>query len=302
MNGIINVFKPPGMTSHDVVSYVRKNLNMKKVGHTGTLDPGAVGVLPICVGKATRIADLLTSHDKEYRAEIQLGITTDTQDSFGQVLEQREVNVSVHQVQEAVHSFIGEIEQIPPMYSAIKIHGQKLYELARKGVEVKRELRRVILHDIKVIDIDLNSNTIMVDVRCSKGTYIRTLCYDIGEKLGCGAHMSFLLRTRSGRFKLEDTVTVEEIARCAEGKSIDKILLPVESIFAHFPSITVNSTEEKKVINGNTVVLKVEKRLQNIGDQQIYRVYNQQGLFLCLSKLEKRVDEAYNLILVKGFY
>ncbi|MBZ4645912.1 MAG: tRNA pseudouridine55 synthase [Petroclostridium sp.] len=302
MDGVINILKPSGMTSHDVVSFIRKCTHIKKVGHTGTLDPGAAGVLPICIGKATKVADMLSGQDKQYRAELKLGITTDTQDSFGQIISEQKVIISREIIEESVYSFKGTIEQVPPMYSAIKVKGQKLYELARKGVEVKREPRQIKIYDIKVLNIDFDNNTVLLDVQCSKGTYIRTLCFDIGEKIGCGAHMSFLLRTRSGNFTLDQAITIEELERCAKENKLNNLLTPVDKLFCDFPFITVNSNVEKKIVNGNQVSVDLIENKSGLRKGTICRIYNGRGVFLCLSQVVQKLDNGLYLKLLKSFF
>ena len=201
MDGVIAVNKPWGKTSHDMVYFMRRTAGIKKVGHTGTLDPAATGVLPICIGKATKAAELLTASDKSYRAEIALGMTTDTLDAEGEILtEQPFEHVTKEMLENSIKKFIGEIEQIPPMFSAIKRDGKKLYELAREGITVEREKRRVRIDKIELLEFDREKGTAKIDVDCSKGTYIRTLCEDIGMDIGCGAYMNSLERTRSGSF------------------------------------------------------------------------------------------------------
>lgn len=214
MDGILNLLKPPGMTSHDVVSAVRRALGVKKVGHTGTLDPGVAGVLPICVGRATRLAEFIAGEDKAYRAEITLGVITSTQDSFGEVLEEKDAShIMQGDVAYMLTRFHGEIMQVPPMVSAVKVGGKRLYELARAGVEVERQARPVTIHKLQLLDFRPGAHPVFyVDVVCSKGTYIRTLAHDIGAQLGVGAHMSYLVRTRSGPFTLEQAATLEELA------------------------------------------------------------------------------------------
>ena len=210
MDGIINVNKPTGMTSHDVVYRLRRILGVKKIGHTGTLDPDASGVLPMCVGKATKLADYLTATDKQYRAELSLGAFTDTQDASGEVLERFDVNVTEKQLRDVLCEFVGEIEQIPPMYSALKVDGKKLYELARRGQEVARRPRSITIHALELLEGEGADWTIRV--RCSKGTYVRTLCHDLGRALGCGGCMSSLRRTRAGSFTLAQAVTMQRFA------------------------------------------------------------------------------------------
>lgn len=213
MDGILNLLKPPGMTSHDVVSVVRRALGIKKVGHTGTLDPGVAGVLPICVGKATRLAEYITGEDKAYRAEITFGVTTDTQDSFGHVTGEKDAShLTRGDIAYNLTRFHGEIMQIPPMVSAVKVDGKRLYELAREGVEVERKARPVTIHRLQLLDFRPGPRPVaFIDVVCSKGTYIRTLAADLGEALQVGAHMSHLVRTRSGSFLLEEAATLEEL-------------------------------------------------------------------------------------------
>lgn len=214
MDGVLNLLKPPGMTSHDVVGAVRRALGIKKVGHTGTLDPGVAGVLPICVGRATRLAEFIAGSDKAYRAEITFGVTTDTQDSFGEVLSEADASqIGRGDVAYALTKFQGEIMQVPPMVSAVKVGGKRLYELAREGVEVERAARPVTIHKLQLLDFRPGLHpTAFVDVVCSKGTYIRTLAADLGAALGVGAHMSYLVRTRSGGFHLNDAATLEDLA------------------------------------------------------------------------------------------
>lgn len=203
IHGIINVYKEKGFTSHDVVAKLRGIVGQKKIGHTGTLDPDATGVLPVCLGKATKLCDLLTDKNKTYEAVLLLGKTTDTQDITGEVLEEKSTEaLTEEKVREAIEGFIGDYEQIPPMYSALKVNGKKLYELAREGKVIERKARLVKILDIQILEIDLPK--VRMEVSCSKGTYIRTLCHDIGEKLGCGGCMESLIRTRVSTFRIEE--------------------------------------------------------------------------------------------------
>ncbi|UWG98535.1 tRNA pseudouridine(55) synthase TruB [Dehalobacter sp. DCM] len=215
MDGIINVLKPIGMTSTDVVRWLTRKTKEKKAGHIGTLDPGAAGILPICLGKATRLAEYHTAQNKSYRAEITLGISTDTQDAFGQEVSRVIPQVTKEAFTATLEKFLGAIEQEPPMYSAVRKDGKHLYEYARQGIEFTREKRQVTIHSLKLIEWyeDIFPRALF-DIDCSKGTYIRTLCLDIGNELGCGAHMSFLLRLDAGKFTLDNSYTLEEIARC----------------------------------------------------------------------------------------
>ncbi len=290
MNGIVNVNKPLGITSHDVVYRLRRILNIKKIGHTGTLDPDASGVLPMCVGKGTKLAELLTGADKQYLAELTLGAVTDTQDASGEVLERFEVCVTENDVSKAVQSFIGEIEQIPPMYSAIKIDGKKLYELAREGKTVERKARKVTILNIEVKSIDLEKNTVSILVDCTKGTYIRTLCEDIGRALGCGGYMSKLTRTKSGRFDIEDAYDLDAIAQMAEMDDYS-FMIPIENAMPEYERVTLAEKNAKKVRNGTKI------SVQGLTIGQTYRVFDEQGEFLVIAKQ----GEEY-LEILKTFY
>ncbi len=248
-NGIINIYKEKGFTSHDVVAKLRGILKQKKIGHTGTLDPDATGVLPVCLGSGTRLCDMLTDKTKEYEAVMLLGITTDTEDSSGEVLTRQEVNATEAEVINSIKSFIGEYNQVPPMYSAIKVDGRKLYELAREGRIIERKPRPVIINSIQIISMDLPRITIKVE--CGKGTYIRSLCRDIGEQLGCGACMEKLIRTRSGNFRIEAAHTLGEIEKFVCDNTIDDVIFPVDSVFMEYPSVNVTGRNAVLVSNGN---------------------------------------------------
>lgn len=248
MNGILNFLKPPGMTSHDAVAVVRRVLWTKKVGHTGTLDPQAAGVLPICVGQATRIVEMLQEDRKTYRAELMLGISTDTQDRWGEVLSERTVSVTAEQLLGVFELFTGDILQVPPMYSALKVDGQKLCDLARKGITVERESRPQTIHSIRLIRFD--GRKALIDVSCSKGTYIRTLCHDIGEHLGCGGTMSFLLRTATGAFDIKDSITLEELKACESPEAAEKWLISIDAAFEGTPRLDLKEEWVKMIRNG----------------------------------------------------
>ncbi len=268
LNGVVNIWKPKGLTSHDVVSRVRRIAGMKRVGHTGTLDPMAEGVLPVCLGKATKAAYYITSSKKQYLAEMTLGIKTDTEDITGNILEQKEVCVSTEELKNATKEFLGEINQIPPMYSAVHFEGKRLYEIARKGITVERKPRKITVYNIEVQSFENNTAKLLID--CSKGTYIRTLCADIGDFLGSGATMSALVRTKSGIFAKENAVTLEEF----EENPAEKII-PIDEFFCEFEKIYLTEKEEFKVRNG----VPLKKALK----QGTYRVYAENGEFLCLS-------------------
>ena len=236
IHGIINVYKEKGFTSHDVVAKLRGIVGQKKIGHTGTLDPDATGVLPVCLGKATKLCDLLTDKNKTYEAVLLLGKTTDTQDITGEVLEEKSTEaLTEEKVREAIEGFIGDYEQIPPMYSALKVNGKKLYELAREGKVIERKARPVKILDIQILEIDLPK--VRMEVSCSKGTYIRTLCHDIGEKLGCGGCMESLIRTRVSTFRIEDAKTLDEIETLKQEGKLAELLVPIDAMFPSYPKI-----------------------------------------------------------------
>lgn len=249
LNGIIIIHKEAGFTSHDVVAKMRGICRQKKIGHTGTLDPQATGVLPVCLGSGTKLCDMLTDKDKEYVAELLLGIETDTQDTTGQVLRESPVEVSEEEVRQAIMSFRGVYHQIPPMYSALKVDGKKLYELARAGKEVERKAREVYLHEIEILELELP--VVKLRVTCSKGTYIRTLCADIGSKLGCGGTMKSLQRTRVGSFGLEKAVTLDQLETLRDEGRLEELLFPVDSAFAGCPRLHVRREFSRLVDNGN---------------------------------------------------
>lgn len=274
INGIMNIYKEAGYTSHDVVAKLRGIVRQKKIGHTGTLDPDAVGVLPVCFGSATKLCDMMTDKSKEYEALMRLGVTTDTQDMSGKILTEHEVNVSVSELESVIMGFVGGYEQIPPMYSALKVNGKKLYELAREGREVERQPRHVDISYIQILEIDLPE--VRFAVGCSKGTYIRTLCADIGEKLGCGAAMAALKRTRVGSFRIEDSIRlskVEELMRL--GTYGDYVTAP-DSIFLEYEGAAVKPEAEKALLNGNKLDLRqldFDSRTFFV-DGELLRVYN----------------------------
>lgn len=286
-NGVINVYKEPGFTSFDVVAKLRGILKQKKIGHTGTLDPDAEGVLVVCLGKATKLCSVLTDKDKSYEATLLLGKKTDTEDSSGKILEQCEVTVTEEEVRSAVQSFIGEYNQIPPMYSAIKVNGKKLYELAREGIEIERKPRRVTIHRIDILSINLPYVTFRVV--CGKGTYIRSLCRDIGEKLGCGGIMDKLVRNsvfaaETGKtFTAEEALTLKEIEDKVEKNQIDDYILPVDSMFPQLPKMQVTEDGNKKLCNGN--LLKARDFIEyctEVADGEQCLVYDKDGSFTAI--------------------
>mgnify|MGYP000861086626 FL=1 len=267
------------MTSFDVVAYLKGILKTKKIGHTGTLDPGAVGVLPVCVGAATKAIEFITDKDKSYRAELTLGISTDTKDSSGEVVSSCEVAVSEAEIIAAMKSFIGRYRQLPPMYSAVKVGGRRLYELARSGITVERQPREVEVYSIDIIDI--SRPRVIFDVACSKGTYIRTLCADIGERLGCGGHMSFLIRTGAGVFNLDEAVTLEEVEDLALRGRLGDVLINVDEAFKDFDKVLLDNLREKRLLNGAFIELEGG----NFKPGQIVRVYSNRNGFVALGEV-----------------
>lgn len=249
-NGIINVYKEKGYTSFDVVARMRGICGQKKIGHTGTLDPDAEGVLPVCLGKATKVCDMLTDSDKVYRAVMQLGIETDTQDLTGTVLSACEVPVLTEtEIRDVIRTFQGEIMQVPPMYSALKVNGKKLCDLARAGVTVERKARPVTIYEIRIERVELPE--IELTVSCSKGTYIRTLCHDIGQKFGCGAAMKSLLRLQASGFVLDEAHTLDEIQSYKAAGSLAEVITPVEQVFFVYPVLTAKPVFDVMLKNGN---------------------------------------------------
>lgn len=249
MDGILIIRKEKGFTSHDVVAKLRGILRQKKIGHTGTLDPEAEGVLPVCLGRATRVVELLTDQDKTYETVLRLGVVTDTQDMTGKILKTHPVQVTQQQVAETVAGFLGTQMQVPPMYSALKVQGKKLYELAREGITVERSPRQVQFHQIRILQMDLP--LVKLSVTCSKGTYIRTLCHDIGQRLGCGGSMEALVRTRVGSFSLEDAYTLEQVQKAAEEEQVQKLLIGIEEIFREYPRVLCKPQGDRLLHNGN---------------------------------------------------
>ena len=263
INGIVNIYKEKGYTSHDVVAVLRKVVGQKKIGHTGTLDPDATGVLPVCLGRATKVCELLTDHDKTYEALLLLGKTTDTQDISGEVLEERDPgDLTEEEVRSCIESFIGEYDQIPPMYSALKVNGKKLYELAREGKTVERKSRKVQIHGIRILEMNLPH--VRMEVDCSKGTYIRSLCVDIGKALGYPAHMTALVRNQSGHFTIDQAVTLEEL------EENNGPVIPLEEVFSYYDSIVA---DERIVMTGQKIKSDIDHNVA---------VYSKEGKLLAI--------------------
>ena len=283
MNGVINIYKNTGMTSFDVVAMVRRVAKMKKVGHTGTLDPAASGVLPVCLGKATKIIDYIMENKKVYRVNLKLGMVTDTYDLEGEVLREKDAShITKDEILKCINSFVGTIDQVPPMYSALKQNGVRLYELARQGIEVHREARKVTIYSIENIKIESNDN-IQMDVCCSKGTYIRSLCYDIGEKLNVGATMTALERIQNGPFTKEEAINIEDLTE----ELLEKHIISIEKALDSFEKITVNEKFGKLLRNGVKVF---DNRMysEEVEFNKLYRVYEDNGVFLGLGKRDEK--------------
>ncbi len=286
MNGIIVLKKGEDITSFFAVNKLRRIIGIKKAGHTGTLDPMATGVLPVMLGGATRFIELLPTADKSYRAKLLLGKTSDTLDITGNILSENEVNVTVDDFKKILSEFVGEIEQIPPMYSAIKKDGVRLYELARKGVELEREARKVTIFKAELLSA--NGNEYEIDVKCSSGTYIRTLCDDIGKKLGCGALMTELQRTTANGFDIKDAHTLEEIEEAVKENRIEQLIIPVEKAMKIYPSVTVSAAQATRFKNGGQLSLD---RLRNISGTGYFRVYSPEKKFLGIGEIAEGSNE-----------
>lgn len=287
MDKIVNILKPTGMTSHDVVSRVRKILNIKKVGHTGTLDPDASGVLPICIGKATKVSELILNKDKSYICELTLGINTDTYDSSGEIVEKVEsFNVSEEDIKKAFETQLGEIDQLPPIYSALKVNGKRMCDLVRSGREdeIVLKTRKV---NIKQIDIlSIKENKVMFYVKCSKGTYVRSICYDIGKHLGCGGHMSFLNRTSSGKFNLQNSITLEELEEYNKNNTLEKVLYDIDYVLDKFNYLVINPNATKYYVNGGIIDSRRFLETTFKPEDELVRVYSEK-IFLGIGKLSK---------------
>ena len=284
MNGIVIVDKPQEWTSQDVTARLRRVFNTRRIGHGGTLDPMATGVLPVFVGRATRGVEFFEHAEKTYETVLRLGMTTDTEDTTGTILSESEVSVTQEQVEAVLEQFRGEILQIPPMYSALKVNGQKLCDLARKGREVERQPRPITIHELTLLET--GENTLRLRVRCSKGTYIRTLCKDIGQALGCGGCMQELRRTSAGEYTIEEAVPLQELLDTQEP---EKYLRTVDTMFRNYPAHTLTANQEKRCRNGNSFSIALA--------EGTYRAYSQTGEFLMLAKVEDGV-----MTTVKSFF
>lgn len=291
LNGILIINKPVGLTSHDVVNYIRRITGLTKVGHAGTLDPIATGVLPICIGAATKVTGMLQDADKVYRAEVVLGMTTDTYDCEGEVLTECAVTCTEKEIIDTILSFQGEQEQIPPMYSAIKQGGKKLYELARKGIEVKRKPRKIKISAISVLKVDMENHIVNIEVECSKGTYIRTLCDDIGKKLKVGAYMNRLERVKSYSFTLDQACTMQEARELHKEHKLQAKLINVENLFVGYPKLYLNQKQTTSVRNGCPITWP--DGVEGLR----YRLYSPKHHFLCISECRSK-----RLVMVQSFW
>lgn len=287
-NGIMNVYKEAGFTSHDVVAKLRGICKQKKIGHTGTLDPDAVGVLPVCFGSGTKLCDMLTDWDKEYIATLRLGVTTDTQDLSGRVLFKAGAEtlstVTEERVKRSILSFMGGYEQIPPMYSALKVNGKKLYELARAGKEVERKPRRVEIRELEILEMTLP--TVRFRVVCSKGTYIRTLCHDIGERLGCGGAMASLTRSRVGIFGLDGALLLSEIEKLRDENNISSVIMPPDVVFGEYRAVAVPSEGKRLLENGNRLPADMFAGISELREEEKLRMYDETGQFYGIYRYE----------------
>lgn len=288
ISGIINIKKEKGFTSHDVVAKMRGILQQKKIGHTGTLDPDATGVLPVCLGKATKLCDLIAEWDKTYEAVLLLGKETDTEDTSGSVIKESEVNVDEKTIQEIILSFVGDYMQIPPMYSAKKIKGKKLYELAREGIVIERKPCSVTIFKIDIKEISLPY--VRFEVTCSKGTYIRSLCRDIGEKAGCGGCMASLVRTRVSAFCIDDAITLDELEQMRDNNLLDTCIRPVDTVFLEYPSVIALKEAERYLYNGNKISLRYCKTDAGWNEDGFCRVYDKEGHFIGIYQKESNEE------------
>lgn len=279
INGIINIYKEKGFTSHDVVAKLRGIIRQKKIGHTGTLDPQAEGVLPVCLGNGTKVCDLLTNKNKTYLAVMQLGVITDTQDLTGNVLESHEVMLTEQEIKTAVLSYEGRYDQVPPMYSALKVNGKKLYELAREGIEVERKARPVEIYSIIIREMDMNNHLVTMEIFCSKGTYIRTLCQDIGEKLGCGACMAALTRIQVDRFAIEESLKLDQVEELWEQDRLMEYMVPVDEMFPDYPKLKTADGADKYLYNGNPLIREMFQKIPELTEDKRFRIYDSKSNF-----------------------
>ena len=305
INGIININKEKGYTSHDVVAKMRGILRIKKIGHTGTLDPDAEGVLPVCIGKATKVVDLIVEKDKTYEAILKLGVVTDTQDMTGSILRTSKVDSDLDRVKEVAQGYIGGYHQIPPMYSALKVNGRRLYELARQGKEVDRAPRWVDIHNIQIHDYNPSEDEVRLRVDCGRGTYIRTLLYDMGEALGCGGSMKALVRTRVGGFSIADALRLNQVEEYVSQGTIGAHIIMIDDMFLSYPRVIVSESYNKLIYNGNSFneehlldpqefTCEVLKKTESSNINILVRVYDSCGTFIGIYRYD-RVDKRFRV-------
>lgn len=291
MDGILAIWKPEGWTSHDVVAKSRRLLGMKRIGHAGTLDPMVTGVLPLCLGRSTRVVEYIQERPKAYEATICLGVATDTEDMTGDIVQSVEsVQVSEDEIKNVLRQFIGNIDQVPPMYSAVKVDGKRLYELAREGKSVERKARQVTIHQIELLAVDLDQKhpQFTFSVLCSKGTYIRTLCVDIGKALGVPAAMASLVRTMSGGIVQEQCVTLEQVEEHMQNGTIEQVLIRPDQAIDHIPATIVKAIKRKYAIQGQKLYWSDISGHEELEDGSIVRVFDEAGVFLGIFQLDKK--------------
>lgn len=296
MNGVLLIDKPEGFTSFDVIAVVRKLTRQRKTGHTGTLDPNATGVLPVLLGSATKAQDIIPNHDKAYTARFKLGLTTDTLDIWGSQTSQAESKVTKVEIEQLLPRFSGEIKQIPPMYSAIKKDGQRLYDLARKGVEVERDARTVTVYKLSLTAFDEEAQEGTIEVTCSKGTYIRTIIDDLGRALGTGAVMTALRRTFACGFSIDECITLDKLKELAQNGEVSSIARPVESLFSGYAGLAVSDAQAKRFSNGGALdISRTALKSGGAAEGELFRVKNKNGVFLGLGKVESGLLKIYKL-------
>lgn len=296
MNGVLLIDKPEGFTSFDVIAVVRKLTGQRKTGHTGTLDPNATGVLPVLLGSATKAQDIIPNHDKSYTARFKLGLTTDTLDIWGSQTSQAESKATKVEIEQLLPRFSGEIKQIPPMYSAIKKDGQRLYDLARKGVEVERDARTVTVYKLSLTAFDEEAQEGTIEVTCSKGTYIRTIIDDIGRALGTGAVMTALRRTFACGFSIDECITLDKLKDLAQNGEVSSIARPVESLFSGYAGLAVSDAQAKRFSNGGALdISRTALKSGGAAEGELFRVKNKNGVFLGLGKVESGLLKIYKL-------
>ena len=296
MNGILLINKPQGFTSFDVIAKLRGILKIKRLGHAGTLDPMATGVLPVFVGKATRACDIIPNNEKSYTADFRLGVVTDTQDSTGTVINTFDKKVSEDEIISVLECFRGEIDQLPPMYSAVSVNGKRLYDLARQGIEVERKSRKITVDKLEILSFDEESQTGRLFISCSKGTYIRTIIHDVGEKLSTGGIMTGLVRNSSSGFKLKDCYTLEQVQQMKDNDSLEDAIIPVDKAFESYDEIQLSDVQTSMYRNG--VKLDLNRVIYN-SKMNIFRVYSNENVFLGIAKTD---TDTMELVCDKNFF